>query len=39
MGLTLSSKGYVLVNGKVAISGSSADLLSDDTVKKAYLGM
>jgi branched-chain amino acid transport system ATP-binding protein len=39
MGLTLSTKGYVLVNGKVAISGSSAQLLSDDTVKKAYLGM
>jgi branched-chain amino acid transport system ATP-binding protein len=39
MGLALSSKGYVLVNGQVAISGSSADLLCDDTVKKAYLGM
>ena len=39
MGLSLSTKGYVLVNGKVAISGSSAELLCDDTVKKAYLGM
>ncbi len=39
MGLTLSTKGYVLVNGKVAISGSSSELLCDDTVKKAYLGM
>jgi branched-chain amino acid transport system ATP-binding protein len=39
MGLMLSTKGYVLVNGKVAISGSSAELLCDDMVKKAYLGM
>jgi branched-chain amino acid transport system ATP-binding protein len=39
MGLTLSTKGYVLVNGKVAISGSSAELLCDDMVRKAYLGM
>jgi branched-chain amino acid transport system ATP-binding protein len=39
MGLMLSTKGYVLVNGKVAISGSSSELLCDDTVKKAYLGM
>lgn len=39
MGLTLSTKGYVLVNGQVAISGSSAELLNDDLVKEAYLGM
>ena len=39
MGLNLSSKGYVLVNGRVAISGSSAELLGDEMVKKAYLGM
>jgi branched-chain amino acid transport system ATP-binding protein len=39
MGLTLSTKGYVLVNGQVAISGSSAELLGDDMVREAYLGM
>jgi branched-chain amino acid transport system ATP-binding protein len=39
MGLTLSTKGYVLVNGRVAISGSSAELLGDDMVREAYLGM
>ena len=39
MGLTLSTKGYVLVNGQVAISGSSAELLGDDMVRQAYLGM
>jgi branched-chain amino acid transport system ATP-binding protein len=39
MGLTLSTKGYVLVNGEVAISGSSAELLGDDMVRQAYLGM
>jgi branched-chain amino acid transport system ATP-binding protein len=39
MGLTLSTKGYVLVNGRVAISGSSAELLGDDLVREAYLGM
>ena len=39
MGLTLSTKGYVLVNGQVAISGSSSELLGDDMVRQAYLGM
>jgi branched-chain amino acid transport system ATP-binding protein len=39
MGLTLSTKGYVLVNGQVAISGSSSELLGDDLVRQAYLGM
>lgn len=39
MGLTLSTKGYVLVNGQVAISGNSAELLGDDMVRNAYLGI
>ena len=39
MGLTLSTKGYVMVNGQVAISGSSSELLCDDMVRQAYLGM
>ncbi len=38
MGLTLSTKGYVLVNGQVAISGSSAELLGDDMVKTGLPG-
>ena len=38
MGLTLSTKGYVLVNGQVAISGSSAELLGDDMVKAGLPG-
>jgi len=38
MGLTISSKGYVMVNGSVVISGLSSDLMCNENVKKAYLG-
>ena len=38
MGLTLASRGYVLVNGQVALQGDSTDLVCNDQVKKAYLG-
>jgi len=36
--LKLAHRGYVLETGKVALSGTSADLLSDERVRKAYLG-
>jgi branched-chain amino acid transport system ATP-binding protein len=38
MGLTLASRGYVLVNGQVALQGDSTDLVCNDQVKKAYIG-
>ena len=36
--LGICDKAYVLENGKVTISGTGAELLASDTVKKAYLG-
>ena len=37
--LNTASRGYVLQNGEIALSGSSADLLNDEKVRKAYLGL
>ena len=37
--LKLASKAYVLENGHVTLSGSGADLLADDRVRSAYLGL
>jgi branched-chain amino acid transport system ATP-binding protein len=37
--LKLASHAYVLENGRVALSGSGEDLLSDDGVRRAYLGL
>jgi branched-chain amino acid transport system ATP-binding protein len=39
MALMITRRGYVLENGKVVLEGQSADLLKDEKVKKAYLGM
>lgn len=35
----LATTGYVLENGRVALSGPTADLKADPHVKKAYLGL
>jgi branched-chain amino acid transport system ATP-binding protein len=37
--LKLASRAYVLENGRVTLSGSGEELLADDRVRKAYLGM
>jgi len=37
--LKTASRGYVLQNGEIALSGSSEQLLNDDRVKRAYLGI
>ena len=37
--LELASRAYVLENGAITLSGSGADLLADDRVRQAYLGM
>ena len=37
--LALSRRGYVLENGRVVLMGSGAELLDNDHVKRAYLGM
>jgi branched-chain amino acid transport system ATP-binding protein len=36
--LKLSNRGYVLENGKIILEGKGEDLLSNEQVKKAYLG-
>lgn len=38
MALKASTQGYVMENGRIVLSGSSKDLLSNDSVQKAYLG-
>jgi branched-chain amino acid transport system ATP-binding protein len=37
--LAIADRGYVLETGKVATSGSAAQLLADDRVQEAYLGI
>ncbi len=37
--LKLASRAYVLENGHVTLSGTGADLLADDRVRSAYLGL
>ncbi|MEZ2333703.1 ABC transporter ATP-binding protein [Mesorhizobium sp. RCC_202] len=38
MALRISQRAYALTTGSVALSGSSAELLTDDRVKRLYLG-
>jgi branched-chain amino acid transport system ATP-binding protein len=37
--LDISSRGYVLENGRVVLEGASKDLLENSYLKKAYLGL
>jgi branched-chain amino acid transport system ATP-binding protein len=37
--LKLASLAYVLENGRITLSGTGAELLADDRVRQAYLGM
>jgi branched-chain amino acid transport system ATP-binding protein len=37
--LKLASRAYVLENGRVTLSGTGEELLADDRVRKAYLGL
>ena len=39
LSLGLASRAYVLENGRVTLSGGGAELLSDDRVRSAYLGL
>ena len=38
MALKISDRGYVIESGRIVLSDSSENLLSNDSVKKAYLG-
>ena len=37
--LKLATRAYVLENGRITLTGTGAELLADDRVRKAYLGM
>jgi branched-chain amino acid transport system ATP-binding protein len=37
--LKLSSRAYVLENGRITLTGTGEELLADDRVRKAYLGI
>jgi branched-chain amino acid transport system ATP-binding protein len=39
LALEVADRGYVLTNGMVSMSGSSAELEASDEVERAYLGM
>lgn len=36
--LQIAHRGYVMVNGEITLSGSAYELLSDENVRKSYLG-
>jgi len=38
LALNMSSRGYILENGKVSLEGKGSELLDNDYVKRAYLG-
>ncbi len=38
MALSIADRAYVLETGKIVSTGTGAELLNDDSVKKAYLG-
>ena len=37
--LALAHRGYVLENGRIVMSGSGTELLADDRVRRAYVGL
>jgi branched-chain amino acid transport system ATP-binding protein len=39
MALKIANKGYVLQNGKIKMSDTAENLLSNEEVRKAYLGL
>jgi branched-chain amino acid transport system ATP-binding protein len=39
MALRVASKGYVMITGKIVLSGSTGDLVKNEEVRKAYLGL
>ena len=39
LGLLLASYGFVLENGELVLEGETADLIKDENIKRAYLGI
>ena len=38
-GLSISDRGYVVENGEVTLQGSPKELLSNEQIRAAYLGL
>ena len=38
MALCIATRGYVLETGKISLTGTGAELMASDAVRKAYLG-
>jgi branched-chain amino acid transport system ATP-binding protein len=38
MALSIADRGYVLMTGKIVLTGTAADLLVDPDMRRAYLG-
>jgi branched-chain amino acid transport system ATP-binding protein len=39
MALKISDRAYVIESGKIVLEGAARELMEDDSVKKAYLGV
>jgi branched-chain amino acid transport system ATP-binding protein len=39
LALRVAHRGYVMENGRIVLSAPAADLLADETVRRAYLGL
>jgi branched-chain amino acid transport system ATP-binding protein len=39
LALSIASRGYVIENGQIVLSGPAEDLRNDDAVRRAYLGL
>ena len=37
--LEIADRAYVMENGRIVMNGEASDLLADDSVRRAYLGM
>jgi len=37
--LEIANRGYVIQTGRIVMEGPGRDLLADDTIRQAYLGM
>ena len=39
LALGIAHRGYVLESGHISVSGAADDLINDDAIRKAYLGV
>ena len=39
LALNVANRAYVMENGKIALEGTSQDLLANEMVQRVYLGM